>query len=298
MAEPPIEIRHRFEVDLALSEGTLQQRLLVCNALDAYELREGVSSELVTDVLRLDETSVTLKVTPRSAVTYEEIGEHLGAMATAAAQATGGLVQLRVVAIRFEVETFGTVSDLLTAKDLQQDPKRAALLHRLNLEPAAEGGGGEGRFSLAGNRTYLSKDGRGERAYEVFADLVHHGKEGLLITRRQPADLRQRYHLQRTPILWLTLNSFKGETCLAPTEVPRLHVAVGEFLERAKSSVVLLDGLEYLVTNNTFPTALKLVQLLSDKVMLHDSRLLVTLAPEGFEPKELALLERDMEHLP
>ena len=124
-----------------------------------------------------------------------------------------------------------------------------------------------------------------------------HDVSGLCISRNMPTIIREEHGLKKTPIVWLTNNETPKEKCLPPTDIPRLHLAVTDFLEKAEESVVMLDGLVYLMTNNNFPTVLKLVQLLGDKVMLHNGRMIIPMTPDAVSTKEMGVLEKEMELL-
>ncbi len=60
-------------------------------------------------------------------------------------------------------------------------------------------------------------------------------------------------------------------------------------------SIILLDGLEYLMTNNTFALVLHLLQMLKDKISLGESMLLLPIDPKCIDEKEMALLQQEFE---
>ena len=64
--------------------------------------------------------------------------------------------------------------------------------------------------------------------------------------------------------------------------------------ERSKADI-LLDGLEYLITNNNFLTVLRLVQSLRDQVAINHSILLVAMNPSTLDAHELNLLEKEVD---
>ncbi len=59
--------------------------------------------------------------------------------------------------------------------------------------------------------------------------------------------------------------------------------------------MVLLDGLEYLVSNNDFNKVLRVIDQVNDHISQSTSRMILPVDPRAFEPKEVALLERNME---
>jgi archaellum biogenesis ATPase FlaH len=65
------------------------------------------------------------------------------------------------------------------------------------------------------------------------------------------------------------------------------------FLNQTKNGVVLIEGLEYLVSQNNFRSILNLIQLINDKIMISDSRLIITLDPRTLDEKEVHLIKKE-----
>lgn len=179
-----------------------------------------------------------------------------------------------------------------TAKVFEKEAQE--LRQRLEIvasrEPVASG---ELKFSLRPKTAYLVEEGKPGTSYAVFKDQVTHGLYGLVVTRQHPERIRKRYDLEKTPIIWLS--STPGENFVNPINIGLLLDALKRFIEKNPNSVVLIDGVELLITNNDFPSALRFLDRLNEIVMQHDTRLLVSIDPRTLGPKELALLERNME---
>lgn len=62
-----------------------------------------------------------------------------------------------------------------------------------------------------------------------------------------------------------------------------------------EGGIVLLDGLECLITNNNFLTVLKFVQSLRDRVAVNCSILLIALNHSTLDAHELKLLEKEVD---
>ncbi|MBI4441457.1 DUF835 domain-containing protein [Candidatus Woesearchaeota archaeon] len=60
-------------------------------------------------------------------------------------------------------------------------------------------------------------------------------------------------------------------------------------------SIILIDGIEYLISNNTFPGVLHLLQMMKDKISLGESILLLPLDPRCFSEQEINLLRQEFE---
>jgi len=116
---------------------------------------------------------------------------------------------------------------------------------------------------------------------------------GLVVTRRHPNEVRMEYLIQTTPVIWLS--SIPGKDNMDPSKLGLLTDVIIDFLEKSVNGVVLVEGLEYLVTSNDFQKVLRVIDRWSEVVMARSSRLVMSLDPRAFDPKELALIERNRE---
>ncbi len=161
---------------------------------------------------------------------------------------------------------------------------------------------------------YLLEDDRPRPAFALFSELVtlpltpeaaipgaKQGSaadtleflipRGLIVTRTFPETVRSEHDIHVTPIIWLTESP--GERRIAPTSVAVLTDTMTRFMEANPNSIVLLDGVEYLVTFNEFKRVLKALDSLNETTWVTKTRLLIAVDPKAFDPKDLALLERD-----
>jgi hypothetical protein len=65
------------------------------------------------------------------------------------------------------------------------------------------------------------------------------------------------------------------------------------FMENNPNSIVLLEGVEYLMTFNDFRRVLRSLDSLNETAWITKARLLITVDPKAFDQKDLAMLERD-----
>jgi len=150
------------------------------------------------------------------------------------------------------------------------------------------------RFELELGRSYLVKNDV-EKAFEVFADHVLSGMEGLCITREFPPNVRRKYGLEKTPIVWLTEERAKGE--IAVDSLQDLSILIQRFLENAKQRVVLLDGFEYLTTKSGFEPFIGFLQLNRSRFEKSESILIAPMLEEALDLREAKLVEREMKPL-
>ena len=147
---------------------------------------------------------------------------------------------------------------------------------------------------LKGGSSYLFTNRAVIKAFESFKRLVSEGKRGLVITRTHPSRVQQMYGLD-CPVMWIAkaAKPVGGVISLEPTRLMKIHSTISDFIKANPGAVVLLDGLEYLVTENGFGTVMKAIQLTNEEVAMSGSFLLVPIDPRAFETQQLGLLERE-----
>ena len=147
---------------------------------------------------------------------------------------------------------------------------------------------------LKGSSSYLVREATPEEAYRLLLIAQKAGKKGMVITRLFPQKVRERFGLSDLPILWLS-NVGKEDT-IRPKDLEKLSMAAEQFLSR-ENGVVLLDAVEYLVTNNNFLTVLRLVQSIRDQVAVNNGVLLLSVNPSTLDAHQMTLLEREVDRV-
>lgn len=183
-------------------------------------------------------------------------------------------------------------------------------------------------YKLLKGRVYLIEENRPHFGFEVFSDVLRRRcydcendesfmcesldcyscglpcpcrectqypgrNQGLIVTRRYPFEIRAEHFIQTTPIIWLT--SLPGKDNMDPAKLSLLTDMIVNFVEKSHNGVVLVEGIEYLMTANDFSKVLRAIDQWSEAVMSQSSRLIISLNPEAFDPRELALIERNRE---
>jgi len=138
---------------------------------------------------------------------------------------------------------------------------------------------------------YIIIEKKSTKAFEIFIDLVTHGIPGFVVSREHPEKIRRKYKLVRTPILWLSRS--KVENAITPNDLPKLNHIIRNFTEKSAESIILLDGLEYLITQINFDIVVKLLQELKDLVVLNNSRLIIPLHRVALTDREYSILEKE-----
>src|SRR3989449_8703669 len=148
-------------------------------------------------------------------------------------------------------------------------------------------------YELDRGYTYAVLERDASQAFEIFKDYVTHGTQGLCITRRAPKAVMTEYGLERTPILWLSRVATE-KNAVRPSPPEKVALAVEHFIEVSEHCVVLLDGLEYLVSHNDFGSVLALLHDLNESVAMREAVLLVPFDPTAFNEREIALVRREL----
>lgn len=140
---------------------------------------------------------------------------------------------------------------------------------------------------------YLVEERRPKASYELLEHALSSGSAGLVITRDFPKKLLSEKELDSCKIVWLT--NLVGEGRVNPTAIGILMSQVRAFIESQKRTAVIIDGLEYLVSLNTYDRMLQFMHQLRDLVVTNDCILIVPVDPRTMSEREMALLERSME---
>ena len=142
--------------------------------------------------------------------------------------------------------------------------------------------------------SYLVEEDKPETSYKLFIDTLGKGMKGYCITRNYPAKIRSKFDLRDVPIIWLS--NVGRDSTIRPKDLEKLSLSLEQFLSQEGGGIVLLDGLEYLITNNNFITVLRLIQSLRDQVAINQSILLMAVNRSTLESHQLNLLEREVDY--
>lgn len=145
---------------------------------------------------------------------------------------------------------------------------------------------------LEAGRTYLIKERKPGRAWTHLARALDNGHEGMYITRQHPNHVEKRWSPKTLRVVWLSTTL--GRDYVDPHNLGALTTLINAFAEGSRRSIVLLDGLEYLMINNDFPRILKFVETLHEIVSQRSCVLVLSVDDRAFEAKEMALIERNV----
>lgn len=149
------------------------------------------------------------------------------------------------------------------------------------------------KYNLEQGYSYVIKEEIPDQAYDIFKDAVKHSVPSLCVTRDYPEKVRERYDIKTVPFLWLSMDQEKP-FARDPTNLALLYSDVKTFISENKHCMVLLSGLEYLISQNDFPKVLKFLQHVNDKIAVTDSIMITPISPLTLPESQLKLLEKEM----
>jgi archaellum biogenesis ATPase FlaH len=121
------------------------------------------------------------------------------------------------------------------------------------------------------------------------------GYRGLVITRMNPKRIRDEFK-EPPEILWLTDKDSSQEKTVPPSLEMIIHV-IQEYMQADEKGMIVLDGIQYLVSATNFDAVLRFLRSLIDEISESDAILAISMSPETMKPQEVSILEREMEVL-
>ena len=152
--------------------------------------------------------------------------------------------------------------------------------------------------SIHRNGLYLVKESDGDRGTKIFKDLITSGYNGIAFTRKHPTKLKAQIGLENIPIIWFTSTSVKDQTTISPINIQKMLVMIQSAFSKKKRSAAFVWGFEYVITNLQFERALKLIQVLNDRVMTsEDAVILFSMDLDILDDRQKRLISKEFEIL-
>ena len=160
-------------------------------------------------------------------------------------------------------------------------------------------GGGEIPASkdIGRRGAYLVREPKADRVFGLFADLLRARARGLCITRIHPEDLRSRYPITDAGFIWLSKSAgVKGKdmAIAEPSALVDIASAISDFADQGGNAVVVLEGLEYMISQNGFASTMRFLQKVNEKIVVNDSYLLISANPAAMKEQEYRLLAKEV----
>jgi len=149
------------------------------------------------------------------------------------------------------------------------------------------------KYNLEKGYSYLIKEEIPDQAFDIFVDATKHGVPSICVTREYPEKLKDRHGLKGVPFLWLSMDQERSYS-RDPSNIAMIYSDIKTFISENPGCMVLLSGVEYLISQNGFQKVLKLLQHVNDKIAVTDSVLITTISPMTLSEQDLKMLEKEM----
>lgn len=160
------------------------------------------------------------------------------------------------------------------------------------------------RSEIVPGRAYLVKETSPPKIFNIYSELLDEETIGLCIHRTEPDKLIRKYGI-KGKIIWLSktemLPSIQEDfTCadlsvVSPTSLETLSTTIIEFLKQEGRKVIMMGGLDFLLTHNDFQKVMKFLQSIKDRIFYSKAIMLVAYDPEILEVKNRKILEKEIE---
>ena len=151
-------------------------------------------------------------------------------------------------------------------------------------------------YELFPGSSYILEESRPVLCHIMFESYLNRGYAGLNITRTNPGKLRRKYNMADARLVWLTdRESIKEETVEPGLEM--VMYLIEDTLEKSDRAIIVLDDIQYLISNNSFDAVAQFIRRLVDEISESDSILLTSVSPDTLSKQELSILERELELL-
>jgi hypothetical protein len=140
---------------------------------------------------------------------------------------------------------------------------------------------------------YLVKEEKPEKSYKLFKGFLDEGVNGLCISCIPPDQLNTSYGLNSDNVIWLC--NTEGENNINPKDLSKLLNKINNFIVENNNSVILLDGLEYLISHNGLKKVLDILNELNSQIN-KDSMFILPIHPKALRKNDLDRLEKSIVH--
>lgn len=152
------------------------------------------------------------------------------------------------------------------------------------------------KFPIQPGRAYVVHEATPGLHLQALAESVRCGATGLVVSRRNPASVREDFDLPETAVLWVT--ETVGQNRVSPRSPAMLERLLDEFLRASPKAVVALDGIELFARESGSDRSVRLLEYVRDAVTGPGGTLLASTDPASAVVDLAHLIEREFEPLP
>ncbi|TLZ62291.1 MAG: DUF835 domain-containing protein [Methanobacteriota archaeon] len=144
---------------------------------------------------------------------------------------------------------------------------------------------------------YLVVAPENDLALEWFHSIAKRHVPGLAMSTTFPDKLRKQYGFEGVDLYWLT-DTETSPKAIDPKRIDfEMMRALSNFIKKTKGGAVLLDGLEYLIVENSFERVLKLIKKVNDLASVHEVTFIVPVTAGSLGSDELTLLRKEFDRV-
>ncbi|UCD14035.1 MAG: PAS domain S-box protein [Thermoplasmatales archaeon] len=149
---------------------------------------------------------------------------------------------------------------------------------------------------IPGN-SYIITDKTNDPAIHLFKDLTITGYSGLFITRDTPEAIQNNIQsLENVEAIILSQEKIMGFE--HAVDLDELTKKIESFTAKNSRPLILLDRIDYLITNFSFDAVIKVLYSITDTISRNKGVLLVRLNPSVINISQLAVIEEELKPLP
>ena len=151
--------------------------------------------------------------------------------------------------------------------------------------------------NLISGNSYLISEKTNDSVVHLFKDLTMSNYDGLFITRGNLEDIKNIIHpLENVEAIILSQEKIIGFEHVR--DLGELATKIENFTEKNPKSLILLDRIDYLITNFSFNEVIKVLYKITETISRNLGIFLVRLNPSVINESQLAVIEEELNPLP
>ena len=149
---------------------------------------------------------------------------------------------------------------------------------------------------LDGN-SYIIKDKKNQSSIDLLIDITINNYQGLIITRGSPTYIKRIIpDTKNVKTILLSSDIQKGYENI--TDLENLKKIITNFIKENKKTVILLDGVHYLLSKFSFDSFIDTLFSINDYVNQNNSIMFIRIDPSTVDNNQLAVFENELQNLP
>lgn len=148
-------------------------------------------------------------------------------------------------------------------------------------------------YELEFHKTYYV--GSETKAFGIFLEKINKKYQGLLISRTDPKEIREKYGLEKTAIVHLGDSKEKE---LAITNLDELFQIIVEFTSKSKKSIIFLERIDFLIMAHGFDKVYNFISKIHDIIKTSKSIGLVLVDSQTLEQTQYSMLTKELNEIP